>query len=513
MSITCFAHLNAPNAELYTGILSVFARARAEFQLNLRASEVRGPLNETVGQECDEESIAAAMDQLCQWGNLEAFHDNSLALSLEDFYKRHLYYQLTGSGVAAMRAIELFRQLIDTPASLQATALAAVRDRLAELIAMAKAQERPDAAPFDAAKASSLLDVLFQELDSLTDQAQEFFRNLQATVELRGTSVDAFLAFKERLVHYLERFLNQVVLVAAEAEGMIESADTMMVDAMLHSIATHRTIDEMDVTSDRIADVADVLGSRWRGVAGWFVAIDGRTSQADELRGLARTGIREVAAAASRLNQRRSGATDRSADLRTLAIAFARCGSPRDAHRLWRTAFAISPARHFTVSDATLIDRDQRPIPPTTSWSDSPPLMIAPSLRKTGRVARSARLPRIVDNRSQLARLRIEAEREAEQIQQAHAALLTHGTRRISELSAMDASAFPLFLDLLGEALTLRGHEDEFVEATSTDGALAIELRSTGDGQTCHLESAWGIFHGPDFFLRIFPFDDSTASS
>lgn len=507
-SLTCFAHLNAPNASLYADILSTFARARSGFQLNLRAAEVRAELSEAA----DEETVASALDQLCQWGNLEAFHDNSQALSLEEFYKRHLYYQLTGSGVAVIRAVDLFRQLIDTPASLQATALAAVRDRLAELIAMAKAQESADlgSQPFDAAKASSLLDGLFSQLDSLTDQAQEFFRNLQATVELRGTSVDAFLAFKERLVHYLERFLNQVVTVAAEADELIDSVDTMTVDAMLDSIARHRTIDEMEVTEARVDEVTGALLSRWQGVVGWFVAPDGRSSQADELRGLARMGIREVAAAASRLNQRRGGITDRSSDLRSLAVAFAHCHHARDAHRLWRTAFALSPARHFSVSDATLVERDQRPIAPSTSWSESPPLLISPSLRKTGRVARSARLPRIVDNREELAQLREATRVEAEQLQAARAALLTHGQVRISELETMDAAAFPMFLDLLGEALTLRGHENATIQATSTDGAMTIELTTTGDGGTCSLESAWGVFQGPDFWINVQALDETS---
>lgn len=149
---------------------------------------------------------------------MESFSDQSQAATLEEFYKRHLYYQMTGEGVAAMRAIDLFRERIETPASLKATALSAVRDRLAEQISLAKAQESERAETFDAAKASSLLDGLFGELENLTAQAQECFRNLQATVELREITVGAFMNLKERLVHYLERFLNQVIAVSGQAE-------------------------------------------------------------------------------------------------------------------------------------------------------------------------------------------------------------------------------------------------------------------------------------------------------
>ena len=103
-NLQCFAYINAPNAVFYSEILTVFAKARVEFQLNIRAAEV---VSRLAGAHL-EEDVAAALDQLCTWGNLEAFNDNSQALSLQEFYRRHLYYQLTGPGVAALRAIELF---------------------------------------------------------------------------------------------------------------------------------------------------------------------------------------------------------------------------------------------------------------------------------------------------------------------------------------------------------------------------------------------------------------------
>ncbi len=254
-SLDCFAYLVAPNADLYSEILGVFAAARRDFRLNLRSSEIA----EAIEGRANEPEINAALQQLCTWGNLDSFSDQSQAATLEEFYKRHLYFQMSGEGVAAMRAIDLFHELIETPASLQATALSAVRDRLAELISLAKAQETDQAETFDAAKASALLDGLFSELENLTAQAQEFFRNLQATVELREITVGAFMNFKERLVHYVERFLNQVIAVSGQAEEMLQSVDAMLVDAMMDSVARHRTADEFDVSEDRVLQMREQL--------------------------------------------------------------------------------------------------------------------------------------------------------------------------------------------------------------------------------------------------------------
>lgn len=496
--LDCFAYLTAPNSQLYCDVIDVFARARRDFRLNLRAAEVREDLAIHVG----ESEVAQALDQLCQWGNLESFSDQSQAATLEEFYKRHLYFQMSGAGVAALRAIDLFHELIETPASLQSTALSAVRDRLAELITLAKDRESSDASTFDVAKASSLLESLFTELENLTAQAQEFFRGLQATVELRDITVGAFMNFKERLVHYLQRFLNQVISVSSEAQRLLESVDKTVIDTLLDSVARHRTIDELDVNEDRIAAVRHGLETRWRGVAGWFAASPGFPSQADELRTLARGGIREVAAAAGRIHRARGGVMDRSADYQRLARWFAACENDAQAHRLWRSAFCLAPARHLTVSDATLAERDQHPVTATTRWSESPPLKIAPTLRKSGRVAKAGKTRQLVDNLAELAELREQSLREAQELAEARAELLTDG-KRLSEFAEIGRSAFPLMLDLIGEALTRRGHSQDHVQAYSTDGSLRIELRPTEDDATCCLDTDHGTFQGSDFWVRI----------
>jgi len=501
--LDCFAYLAAPNAPLYSEILRVFADARTEFRLNLRASEVVAGSQLSTGRlSASEAEFALALDQLCQWGNLESFNDQSQASSLEEFYKRHLYYQLSGHGVAALRAIELFHEIIERPASLQSTGLSAVLDRLRELIVLAKQQETNEAIVFDVGKASSLLDVLFNELEELTAQAQEFFRGLQATVELRDISIGAFLSFKERLVHYLQRFLNQVVVVSGDAEQLLATVDPMLIDAMLDSVARHRTIDEMDVTDERIDAMLQGLKKRWQGVERWFIAGTEATSQADELRSLARSGIREVAAAASRIQRSSSGAMDRSSDYRRLAVAFAECADDRAAHRLWRSAFCLAPARHFIVSDETLAERDQEPVDASTSWHDSPPLRIAPTIRKSGRVARAGKPRKLVDNRDALKELKEQSAQESAALTAAREELLVD-QKRLSELPQLSEAAFPILLDLLGEALSHRGKPEDVVSSLSTDGSMEIRLRRVEDGGMCYLETSDGTFEGPDFWVSI----------
>jgi Protein of unknown function (DUF2397) len=55
-------------------------------------------------------------------------------------------------------------------------------------------------------------------------------RGLQRTVDLHGISVEAFLAYKEKLVDYLERFIGELVVAsnrAAEAVLGLESSSML----------------------------------------------------------------------------------------------------------------------------------------------------------------------------------------------------------------------------------------------------------------------------------------------
>ena len=115
----------------------------------------------------------------------------------------------------------------------------------------------------------------------------------------------------------------------------------------------------------------------------------------------------------------------------------------------------------------------------------------------------------MIDNRAQLAELRERCRREAEELRLAQQQLLTPTPRRMSELEPLAAAAFPLFLDLLGEALTVRGHVAEIVEATSTDGSLLIRMQPTGDGGTCRVQTEEGEFCGQDFWVSIHRTDEA----
>jgi uncharacterized protein (TIGR02677 family) len=213
-----------------------------------------------------------------------------------------------------------------------------------------------------------------------------------------------------------------------------------------------------------------------------------------------RSAIPQLLGAIAAINERRSGRSDRSADFRMLALWFAGCADDADAHRLARAAFALHPARHFSMGAPS-----DEPIPASTRWADAPPLQVNPRLREYGEAAPRGPLPKVRDRGEERARMAGELAEESRQVEAARLRLATGRATRLSELGELDPHAFGLFLNLLGEALAEQHGPHSVVERQTGDGLLHIRLEPLHDGSMAHIATPAGVFSGQDHRLTISP--------
>lgn len=193
---------------------------------------------------------------------------------------------------------------------------------------------------------------------------------------------------------------------------------------------------------------------RWQGLRRWFLGDAGKSSQAEILRQKARSAIPALLATLANINDRRSTRSDRATDWKTLAGWFAEVDTEDDLHRLWRTAFSLSPSRHYMINSETLDRREEHPVPAKTSWLEAEPVWITPRLRQSGRSVARGPAKSVVDRREGKAAIKKLNEEETRQISEARRVLATNQRTRLSEIAALDPHAFDLLLDLLGEALS-----------------------------------------------------------
>ena len=498
-----FRHVSAEKAAFYRSIMEVFAAAKRQYRLQLRPDEVLAEAGWTDAPPRIED-VTATLAQLAAWGNLESQPDTARVASLGDFYRARFLYRLSQGGEAVESALAVFVQTLQRRAELQTVALEDIASRLLALAALADAADaaEPDT-DTDTAKVHETLRDLVRVFEGLTENAQAFMAGVARSLELQQAEASAVVVFKRRLIDYLERFMGDLVRRSDTIARLI-TALAPRIDALLRQVAEREARDAAPGDAQDQVDAAShywqAWRERWKGLRGWFLRTGNEPPQAELLRARARSAIPQMLGAIAALNERRSGRSDRSADFRMLAGWFAACADEGEAHRLARAAFALQPARHFSLGAPG--DED---LPASTHWADAPPLVIHPRLREYGEATARGPLPKVRDRADERAKLGSQIAEEARQVEAARERLATGQPMRLSELGELDAHAFGLFLSLLGEALTEQAGPQATVERQTGDGLLLIRLEPLAAGSRARIKTPHGSFTGRDHVITITP--------
>ncbi|GAA2129327.1 hypothetical protein GCM10009802_37140 [Streptomyces synnematoformans] len=480
--------------------MRVFTTNKRRFVVHLRPEDVTDALRRDGGVDLSQEAVAAALESLAGWGNLRSDPDTSRVTTVEDFYRPRYLYQLSREGEAAERAIEVYEEEIGRRGELQAVALEDVRVRLR---ALRDLPARPDPAVVH-----NLLLELMGRLDSLAANASAFMSSLQRTIDLQDVDEEAFLAYKDRLIAYLERFVSELVVKQHDIAATLRAIESQRVAELLALAAGREAADAAPgagaeaAVSPAAGEKLAVWESRWSGLWSWFTGSRGRPCQADLLRTRARKAIPDLLATISVLQERRAGRSDRSADFRALARWFAQAPTDEDAHRLWRAAFGLATSRHLTAGPHAADDAPPAPVPAATSWLDAPRVEISARLRASGHYARRGAPKRVRDRSGERELLARQVAVEREQVEAARRRLATGRAVRLSELGGLDRQEFALFLRLLGDALAAGPPgADGTIRTRTSDGTLAVALEPV-DG-LAEIVTADGVLRGPDHVVTI----------
>lgn len=244
--------------------------------------------------------------------------------SIEDFYRARFLYRLSLGGDAVEASLITFAQALARRSELQTVALEDILTHLGALRALVNAPT------LDPAKVHGVLRDLVRVFEGLADNAQAFMAGVGRTIELQHADADAVMAFKQKLIDYLQRFVSDLVgRSGAIVEALIELSRS--VDPLLALAAQRETRDAAPGNEDADTAVYEQhLASwreRWHGLSRWFISDGHIRAQSELLRAKARSAIPQLLAAVAALNERRSGRSDRSADFRILAHWFADTGS------------------------------------------------------------------------------------------------------------------------------------------------------------------------------------------
>jgi uncharacterized protein (TIGR02677 family) len=497
-----FAYLTAQNAGLYRRVMLAFVAAKRRFVVHLRSEDVLAELIHDAP--AAPKAVTDALAQLVEWGNLRADPDTSRVTSVEDFHRARFLYQLTHAGEATERSLAVFDEQLGRRGALQAVALEDIATGLRALHGLTLEAEP------DVGRTGLLLRDLVRRCADLAENAQAFMGSLQRTIDLYELDAEAFRAYKDRLIEYLERFIKDLTGVGGEIAELLDQLDPAGIDRLLGLVARRDAEDAAPgpgVTEDFRAHALEgelaAWHDRWLGLQQWFISSPEHPSQAKLLRARARKAIPDLLAVVAMLNERRAGRSDRTADFRELAVWFAQAPDEAAMHRLWQATFGLYSSRHLTLDADTAKARVAKPVSPATPWHDAPALMISPRLRRTGSYERRGKPNRVIDRRAERRLLAERAAAEADQTAAARARLVSEHPIRLSDLGHLDPDAFSLFLALLGEALSARRPGEREIRTTTGDGSLEILLAPLPGNTSVEIRTDAGAFRGPDHMLQI----------
>lgn len=493
-----FNHLAAPKMDLYRSILRVFGQAKEHFEISLRPAEVVERLAAGSVIIINAEELSQALEQLHEWGNLDASQDNSEVQTVEEFKRPRFLYQFTAAGEATEQALATFDQLFLRPGELQTTALRSIQDTLDELQRLLNVDE------LDGAKAVRALRELTDRFHQLVTRAQSFMRTVQRSIDAPSSELDLFLQHKEALLSYVERFVGELVMATFRVSTSLRRIEASGVERALSFAADTELADALQPNEHQRAAALDEWHLRWQGLRRWFLGELDAPSQAEILRGRARAAIPALLETVRRLNDQRASRTDRATDFISLARWFGACPTNEDLHRLWRAAFGLTPARHLRVNEETLTAWEAEDANSRMSWKEAPPYYLTPRLRMLGHATPRGPVRAVIDRSADRARLTELAAEEEEFANAARRTLATGQPRRLSELPVLTERELGLLLDLLGEANASVAKPGESLRATSEDGTLMIELETPVAGTPLAvLETEIGTLRGPNFQVTI----------
>jgi len=523
MSDTSFNYLTTEKTALYRAVMHAFSEAKEHFLVHLRPEDVVDRAARQ-GQHLDLDAVQAALGQLVEWGNLQAEPDTSRVTTVEDFYRARYLYQITREGEAAEAALATYEHMLGHHGALQSVALADIANQLRALATLLDEQDADN--PPDTAKAHLLLRDITRVFTDLADNARDFMAGLARGIDLREAERDAFIDYKDRLLDYLRQFIGDLVTRSAETARLIERIQVHPgFQSLLVRVAERDAVDLAPAPDPALRDAKEVdpawasskalaeWQARWDGLRAWFIGAPDAPSQANLLRARARRAISDLLDAIVQLNERRLGRSDRSADFRTLAVWFTDCDEDTDAHRLWRAAFGLSPARHLSIDADTLLSRDEEPVPPSRPWAEAPPLRINPRLRETGRYKKPGATPKVRDRGADKRKLASLLARENLEARDARRRLATGDETLLSAIGALDPASFALFLRLLGDVLAATRDPERPIETVTGDGAIHIELAPLGPGTSARIQTPAGTFSGRDYRVRITDLEDAAKQN
>lgn len=342
-------YLSAEHYIQYRSIMRIFylehQQMRYQMDKNMILSHLR---EEAIFAQYTPEQLNVDLDQLVSWKNLTPIQDPHKVYTVSDFKNRQFQYMMTQSALEIERMTITLENLFTRATGLSSSAFRRIQSALLEVARL------DDMSLKEVGIWWQDLQDDFQRLSqNYQDYLREFY-NPSADQQMKSTD---FIAYKQRLIRYLEEFIQELQSSSAQIGALLEAispAQTKHILALVHQSQLEIPRPNSRNTPNWEADLKIQDAGVWQSLIGWF---SGENATARQVMEVTNEVIRRVVQNASLLVQMQNMGVSNKAELQHLLGLFTGCETMEDAHRLSALVFGAQSCRHFYVNDEKKTER------------------------------------------------------------------------------------------------------------------------------------------------------------
>lgn len=331
------SYLTAQNVERYRAIMRFMYIQHQRMKYWLRKEEIFEFLGRhEIFADYTPEECQNDLKVLTEKKNLVAVQDTSKALSLEEFKNKRFKFKLSDFSIEMERLLDRLENSSGVKGSLESGLFEKLLDNIKKIEII---RNKPEG------KISEWWHEINRVFEDINKEYTDFISTLQSARVETLMSTEGFLMYKDKLMSYLNQFINQLFQYQPMIEQQILIISKEQIEQILDIIVEREYADPKNfIVGDRQI-IEEDIANKWKNICSWFIEIDGYC-EAKALIDATTEIIRKMTSYAMRIIENRSIAHNRREEYKHLARLFAALELDECA-KLSAVVFGVFNTRHI----------------------------------------------------------------------------------------------------------------------------------------------------------------------
>lgn len=331
------SYLTAQNVERYRAIMRFMYIQHQRMKYWLRKEEIFEFLGRhEIFSDYTIEDCQNDLKVLADKKNLVVVQDTSKALSLEEFKNKRFKYKLSDFSIELERLLERLENSTGIKGSLEPRLFEKLLDSLKKTETIRN-------------KSIEKIYEWWQEINRVFEEINkeytDFISTLQSAKVETLMSTEGFLLYKDKLISYLNQFINQIFQYQPLIEQQIINISKEHKEQILDIIIEREASDPKNFAIEDRQIIEEYIINKWNNICSWFIEADGYC-EAKALINATTEIIRKLTSYAMRIIENRNIAHNRREEYKHLAKLFSTLGI-EECSKLSSVVFGVFNTRHI----------------------------------------------------------------------------------------------------------------------------------------------------------------------